>query len=83
MSQFQLVPQDRVYNYFKDQIGLPVSKGSIFNFNREAFNKLAYFEEWAKQNLIKSPFNHSDETGINFNGKKYGSIISRMITSPY
>jgi transposase len=70
LSQFQLVPLDRVRDYFQDQAGIPISKGSIANFNIEASQKLGKFEEWVKQQLTISPLNHADETGINVGGKK-------------
>lgn len=70
MSQFQLVPLDRVKDHFENQVGLSISKGSISNFNKEAFEKLSYFEFWAKKQLLDSKINHADETGINVNGKK-------------
>ena len=34
MSQFQLVPYARIEDYFSEQVGLKVSTGSIFNFNK-------------------------------------------------
>lgn len=68
MSQQQLVPYDRVRDYFADQCGIPVSTGSLFNFNREAFDLLAGFELVAKRQLIAQLFLHADETGINVNG---------------
>jgi transposase len=37
MSQQQLIPYERVCDYFSDQCGLPISAGSLFNFNQEAF----------------------------------------------
>lgn len=70
MSQFQLIPLARVSDYFNDQLKLAISKGSISNFNREAFEKLEYFEAWAKEQLLCSPFNHADETGINLGGTR-------------
>jgi len=70
LSMFQLVPLARVQNQFIDQRGLPLSKGSVSNFNEEAYEKLALFEVWAKQQLLVSPLNHADETGINVGGKK-------------
>ena len=33
MSQFQLIPYNRIQDYFNDQVGLPISSGSLFNFN--------------------------------------------------
>lgn len=70
MSQFQLIPQARVQDYFNDQVGLDVSKGSIGNFNQEAYDLLKPFEVWAKKTLLISPLNHADETSINVDGKK-------------
>jgi transposase len=70
MSQFQLIPLARVKDYFNDQVGLPVSKGSISNFNKEAFESLEVFQKWAEKKLMASPLCHADETGINVNGKR-------------
>jgi transposase len=70
MSQFQLVPLARVQDHFRDQLGLPVSKGSISNWNLSAYEKLELFEKWARQQLIDSVCNNGDETGINIGGKK-------------
>lgn len=70
MSLYQLVPYKRVEDFFRDQIGLPLSSGSIFNFNMDAFAKLEKFEAKMKEKLLESPLNHCDETGININGKK-------------
>jgi transposase len=69
MSQFQLIPYNRILQYFADQIGVPISEGSIFNFNKEAFEILADFEDRAKQELAASDLVHADETGINIGGK--------------
>ncbi len=70
MSQFQLIPYNRIQDYFSDQINVPVSEGSIFNFNKEAFTLLAYFENRAKQELAGAEIAHADETGINRNGSR-------------
>ncbi len=70
MSLYQLIPYKRVEDFFSDQIGLPISSGSIFNFNMEAYNKLQEFETHVKEKLLDSPLNHCDETGININGGK-------------
>jgi transposase len=48
-----------------------LSKGSISNFNQEAYARLAPFESWAKKQLLASPVNHSDETGIRVDGKTF------------
>ena len=69
MSQFQLVPYNRIQDYFADQLHIPVSEGSIFNFNKQAFRLLADFENQANNELAASYFAHADETGINIGGK--------------
>lgn len=70
MSQFQLLPYDRIKDYFADQLGIPVSVGSIYNFNKEAFGLLDGFDELVKSKLANSALVHSDETGININGRR-------------
>jgi transposase len=71
MSQFQLVPYNRIQDYFADQLHIPVSEGSIFNFNKEAFRSLADFENRVKNELAASHLAHADETGINIGGKRH------------
>ncbi len=69
MSQFQLIPYNRIQDYFADQLDIPISEGSIFNFNEEAFQCLAKFETRAKKMLAQSDVAHADDTGINIGGK--------------
>jgi transposase len=69
MSQFQLLPYDRIRDYFADQCGIPLSAGSIFNFNKEAHGLLGTFEAIVKRQLVKQGVLNADETGINVNGK--------------
>ncbi len=69
MSQFQLVPYNRIQDYFADQLHIPLSEGSIFNFNKKAFRLLTDFENRVKNKLAASDFAHADETGINIGGK--------------
>ena len=70
LSQYQLVPLERVKDFFQAQAGIPISKGSIANFNVEASRKLDCFMDWARKQLANSPVNHADETGINIGGEK-------------
>jgi transposase len=71
MSQFQLIPYSRIEDYFKEQLQIPISSGSIFNFNQEAYDLLGTFEEKVKSKLIKSMLLHVDETSINIGGNKH------------
>ena len=71
MSQFQLIPYNRIVDYFADQMQIPVSEGSIYNFNCEAFGLLEPFESRAKDVLAEADLAHADETGINIGGKRH------------
>lgn len=71
MSQFQLIPYSRIEDYFKEQLQIPISSGSIFNFNQEAYDLLGTFEEKVKSKLIKLMLLHVDETSINIGGNKH------------
>jgi transposase len=71
MSQFQLIPYDRVRDHFQDQMQIPISAGSVFRFNQEAYGQLEAFGQWAKARLAKTDLLHADETGINVGGKRH------------
>lgn len=71
MSQYQLLPYKRIEEYFTEQLAIPISQGSIFNFNKEAYNKLAVFDERVKNKLSASQRLHVDETGINIIGERH------------
>ena len=71
LSQFQLLPYNRIRDYFADQLAIPISEGTIFNFNKEAFERLADYEAVAKTELASAKIAHADETGINIGGKRH------------
>ena len=70
MSQYQLIPYNRIEDHFSDQMQIPVSAGSIHNFNQDAFERLEPFEKWVKDQLTASDLIHCDETGVNIGGKR-------------
>ena len=70
LSQFQLMPYERLKDYFACEVGIPVSVGSLFNFNNEAYVCLKEFDALAKERLQNANLLHLDETGINVNGKR-------------
>ena len=72
MSIFQMIPLDRILDYFKEQAGLSVSKGSISNFKTDAYLKLFEigYKNWVENKLLHSKVLHADETGINVGGKR-------------
>jgi transposase len=69
-SQFQLLPYERIAALFGDQFSLPISVGTLFNFNQEAYRRLDDFERWLRLQLIGAPVLNLDETSINVNGQK-------------
>jgi len=69
-SQYQLIPYKRVEEHFRDWLGLPISAGSIYNFNLDVFNRLELFENILKGQLLLEKFLNVDETGINIGGKR-------------
>jgi transposase len=73
LSQFQLLPYQRIAEYFQDQLGIPVSSGSIVNFNLEAAGLLQDLKlaERIRAPLLQQVVLHADETGINVNGVRH------------
>ncbi|MFN2329804.1 MAG: IS66 family transposase [Chromatocurvus sp.] len=70
MSLFQLLPYQRIEEHFADQFDIPLSAGSIYNFNKAVYERLAPFEDWATRELSQALLLHTDETGINIGGKR-------------
>ncbi len=70
MSQYQLIPYNRIEDHFLEQMNIPVSAGSIFNFNKDAYDRLEFFDQWVRNQLASSGLVHADETGINIGGKR-------------
>ena len=71
MSQYQLIPYDRIRDHFQEQLHIPVSAGSVFHFNQEAYERLEVFEKWVQTQLARSALLHVDETGINMGGTRH------------
>ncbi len=53
LSQFQLSPYDRIREFFADQLGLPLSAGTLVNFNRQVYDKLNDFDSLVSQKLTE------------------------------
>ncbi len=73
LSQFQLLPYQRIADYFKDQFGISVSTGSIVNFNLETADRLKHLNlaDRIRAPLQQEAVLHADETGININGVRH------------
>ena len=70
LSQFQLLPYNRVEDYFRHECQIPISQGSLCRFNQQAYDLLVDFDAWVKEKLINARLLHVDETGINVNAKQ-------------
>jgi len=70
LSPFQLLPYQRIEDYFADQAGIPVRAGSLVRFNAEASQRLIPFEAWLIKKMTGEKVLHADETSVNINGKK-------------
>jgi transposase len=68
LSQYQFIPLKRVQEHFQEQLGLPISEGSIFAYNRQAYQMLEQFEQKLIVKLLNAKVLHADETGINIAG---------------
>ena len=55
MSQYQLIPYNRVEEQFQDQRGIPISAGTINNFNKVAFEGDVEFLWMANKKSVLSP----------------------------
>ena len=69
MSQYQLIPYERITEFFQDICNLKISQGTLFNFNKSAYKNLEYFDKKIKEFLNCEPAVHFDETGSSINGK--------------
>jgi len=71
LSQYQLIPYQRVQEQFQDQFQLPISVGSIFGFIQPAYSLLEQFEVKLIAKIRQASVLHADETGINIGGKNH------------
>jgi len=87
---YQLIPYERIREQFNNEYNIPISTGSICNFNTEASRLLSElgFIKIVKRKLIQSAIMNADETGLNVAGKKIGSsvfsvVLSKNQSAPY
>ena len=69
LATAQFLPYERLKNQFLDQYKIDLSCGSIFNFIKEAAERLEPFQICAKNHLSQSIFMHADETGMQIKNK--------------
>jgi transposase len=69
LTQYAVVGIDKVHLILRDLIGLPISPGTIKNVMSEFAGKTDKLIEEIKENLLKSPILHVDETGMRVTGR--------------
>lgn len=72
LSQYQLLPYKRIEEYFTDQLGIPLSSGTLVGFNYQGAELLDKTGATDKIHtaLKNAALLHVDETGINIGGKR-------------
>ena len=60
---YQLIPSERTTELLEDIFGQSISEGTLYNWNRAAYQALENTEAEIKQQLIQSSVTHFDETG--------------------
>jgi transposase len=63
LMQYQLLPSERTTELLEDIFSQSISEGTLYNWNRAAYQALENTEADIKRQLIQSSLNHFDETG--------------------
>ena len=64
LSQYQLLPFERLQELLHDLFQMDVSQGTLNNALKRGYEKLAEFEEQVKERILDSKVVHFDETGM-------------------
>ena len=64
LNQYQLLPYQRLQEYFHDVHGLKLSQGTLKNILKRAHQRLEQFSQDAKAAVSASEMVHFDETGM-------------------
>ena len=68
-NSYQMLPYERISELIEDLVSHKISVGSIYNFLQTQYEELYLFQQNVKKELLKEEVIHSDETGINIQGK--------------
>lgn len=71
LSQYQLLPVNRVKQLVQDMYGVSLSSGTIQNFIRHLAQKLEPAVQRIKESLLDQVVCHFDESGLRVNGALY------------
>lgn len=64
LKQHQLLPSDRLQETLRELFGCSVSEGTFFNWEEELHKSLKEPEQEIKEQIVRSPVIHTDETGM-------------------
>lgn len=70
LNAYQMLPQKRSVELFKDVFGFDLSEGTLNNTLQQAYRKLKVTEDAIKEAIRGSPVMNLDETGMYVNGKR-------------
>jgi len=70
LSVRQYMPYQRIAEFFRDCLNMPLCQGTIDNMLKELTAKAEPIYETIKQRVLQSPVVGGDETGIKINGAK-------------
>jgi transposase len=65
----QFLPYDRSAQFISDWLNIPISSGTLFNFQERGARLLGQISEEIQEKLIASKVVHFDETGLRVNKK--------------
>lgn len=71
MMNYQLMPFKRTQEMVRDVFNLSISEGTLFNIKNELADNLDTFISMSKNELLKGPVIHADETGLSINGIRH------------
>ncbi len=70
LMNYQLIPYQRTQEFFNDIFSLPLSQGTLVNFNKYCYNQLQGTETFIKQQIITAAVAHFDESGLYVNANR-------------
>lgn len=71
LSNYQLLPYERIRELFKDIFGISLSAGTLVNINQSCYSVLEGVEQSIKDHLLKALVVNADETGLYVNGERH------------
>jgi len=70
LNHYQLIPYRRTVELIRDVSGHPLSEGTLFHSLRSAYDSLQPVEEAMVTQLLHTPVNHVDETGMRVEARR-------------